>query len=417
MPTHTHQIFSGKCLHFSPFSSAAYHGWRSPFTHHKVMHQLLSPKKDKKAECTKPNVQHPSLIFLDTHTIALHCIASFRVSTLQSAVGRRLHLERNSSKLQLHRSGPFLFLPCLFGPGPVPSLDSLTRTGAIYLHWAQNARRWQIEYVQQIAKLAYDHEKLQWVIGIRDPPGPAPLSLNEALSKWLDTEEPYLKTHENVAVGIFSFNFTTFFTCLWRIEGFVYCPKKGCVWNAVTCLVYCRICGKISPDLFVSVPNIVDTEGVATLPLKSLHAATRSESFRVRTFQTECDVPALDDEQVRCSCSSGESAGHRPILTLLCFPSAILVRVPSKLQCECELSFIQEQPSLLWGQYDPQVVKSWNKYRVALPTLNQESPTQLYPHLRHTVLESTLMGAYQLKRFHVRVESFMLDHISGPKAR
>ena len=122
------------------------------------MHQLLSPKKDKKAECTKPNVQHPSLIFLDTHTIALHCIASFRVSTLQSAVGRRLHLERNSSKLQLHRSGPFLFLPCLFGPGPVPSLDSLTRTGAIYLHWAQNAHRWQIEYVQQIAKLAYDHE-------------------------------------------------------------------------------------------------------------------------------------------------------------------------------------------------------------------------------------------------------------------
>jgi len=216
----------------------------------------------------------------------------------------------------------------------------------------------------------------------------------------------------------FSFNFTTFFTCLWRIEGFVYCPKKGCVWNAVTCLVYCRICGKISPDLFVSVPNIVDTEGVATLPLKSLHSATRSESFRVRTFQTECDVPALDDEQVRCSCSSGESAGHRPILTLLCFPSAILVRVPSKLQCECKLSFIQEQPSLLWGQYDPQVVKSWNKYRVALPTLNQESPTQLYPHLRHTVLESTLMGAYQLKRFHVRVEFGAGPyHISGPKAR
>ena len=88
--------------------------------------------------------------------------------------------------------------------------------------------------------------------------------------------------------------------------------------------------------------------------------------------------------------------------------------VPSKLQCE--LSFIQDQP--LWGQHNPQVVKSWNKYRVALPTLNQESPTQLYPHLRHTVLESTLMGAYQLKRFHVRVEFDAGPyHISGPKAR
>ena len=117
------------------------------------MHQLLSPKKDKKAGECKQTQRAASIFDLSGETIA-----SFRVSTLQSAGGRRLHLERNSSKLQLHRSGPFLFLPCLFGPGPVPSLDSLTRTGAIYLHWAQNARRWQIEYVQQIAKLAYDHE-------------------------------------------------------------------------------------------------------------------------------------------------------------------------------------------------------------------------------------------------------------------
>ena len=49
------------------------------------MHQLLSPKKDKKAECTKPNVQHPSLIFLDTHTIALH-LSEFQLSKVQWVV-------------------------------------------------------------------------------------------------------------------------------------------------------------------------------------------------------------------------------------------------------------------------------------------------------------------------------------------